>query len=60
MKLEKIIDPNKDAIGAAAQTSRPWVSLYGPWIVTGTSSVGEAEAFVAEVLGDFGGEHVED
>lgn len=51
MKIEKIIDPNIDPVGAAEQTRNPWVSVSnGPWIVTGTSSTQEGLEFIAEFL----------
>ena len=52
MKIEKIIDPSVDPVGAAAQTSQDWVSCAtGPWIVTGTGDIAAAQAFCAEFRG---------
>lgn len=47
LAIEKILGYGEP--GAEEQLKNGWVSMYGPWIVTGTEDVNEAVEFVREV-----------
>lgn len=51
LRIEKLIDPNTNPVGASEQTRQPWCSPWsGAWAVFGTEDANEAKAFIREFL----------